>query len=109
MDMLAANLTVRFLLELGALAAVCTWGFSAGSTTLGRLALGVLLPLALAAFWARFVGPGASTPAAGKVVLAFVAFGAAAAALVAQQRPQIAIAFIAIAAVNAALLQITES
>ena len=108
-SMLATNLTLRFLLELGALGAIGTWGFSAGGSGVGRLALGVGLPLLAAAFWAMFVGPGASTPGALKVALAFALFGAAAAALAAQQHVTLAAAFMAVAAVNAGFLQILES
>jgi len=107
--MLASNLTIRFLLELGALGAIGTWGFSTGGTTLARVLLGVGLPLLVAAFWAAFVGPGASTPGAGKMVLAFLVFGAAAAALAAQQHVLLATGFLAVAAVNASFLFVLES
>lgn len=107
--MLTTNLTVRFLLELAALGAVGTWGFSAGASGAARLALGVGVPLLLAAFWATFVGPGASTSEALKVVLAFAVFGIAAAALAAQQHAALAAAFVALAAVNATFLQILEN
>ncbi len=107
--MLTANLTIRFLLELGALGAISAWGFSAGTSTGAHVVFGVGLPLLLAAFWAAFVSPGASTPDATKVVLAFVVFAAAAAALLALQRPALAAGYIAVAAVNAAFLQVLEN
>lgn len=107
--MLTANLTIRLLLELCALGALGAWGFSAGASTGARVALGVGLPVLVAALWAAFVGPGASTPDAMKVVLAFVVFAAAALALVAMHRPVLASAYLAIAAVNAASLQLLEN
>jgi len=107
--MLASNLTIRFLLELGALGAIGSWGFSTGASAMARIALGVVLPLLVAAFWAAFVGPGASTPGAGKVVLAFVVFGGAAAALAAQRHVVLASAFLAVAVVNASFLYALES
>jgi F0F1-type ATP synthase assembly protein I len=107
--MLATNLTIRFLLELGALGAVGAWGFSAGASSLGRVALGIGVPLLLATFWAMFVGPGATTPEALKVVLAFAVFTIAAAALAAQHHGALAATFVAVAAVNATFLQILEN
>src|SRR4051812_38142882 len=61
--MLTANLPLRFLLELGALAAIAVWGARTGGTTVARVALGAGLPLAVAVLWAAFVGPGAATSA----------------------------------------------
>jgi phenylalanyl-tRNA synthetase beta chain len=40
-----ANLVLRFLLELCALAALCYWGFKTGSVTLSKVGLGIGAPL----------------------------------------------------------------
>ena len=54
--LLAANLTIRFLIELCALAALCYWGFATGNGTLAELALGLGTP-ALAVLGGAFVAP----------------------------------------------------
>jgi hypothetical protein len=53
----AANLALRFLLELAALAALGYWGATVDADTAARVALGVGLPLAAALFWGMFVAP----------------------------------------------------
>lgn len=107
--MLALNLTARFLLELGALGAVSAWGFGAAHTAEGRAALGLGIPLVLAAVWGAFIGPGASTPGAVKAALQVLVFGLAAAALaVGIHRPGLATAFVAAVAVNATLMHVWE-
>ena len=59
--MLTITLTARFILELGALVALGSWGFAVADGTPTRLALGIGLPLAVAAVWGAFIGPGAPT------------------------------------------------
>ncbi len=51
-----ANLGLRFLLELGALAAVAYWGFTTNDGVL-RWALGIAAPVAVAVVWWLFVSP----------------------------------------------------
>src|SRR3954447_23473557 len=55
----AANLLLRFLLELAALVALGAWGWQTGGPVLG-----LLLPLAAAVLWGAFASPKspASTP-----------------------------------------------
>ena len=55
--MVAANLGLRFLLELAALAAVGWWGWHIGGSTLGRLVLAIVLPLGVALVWGAFIAP----------------------------------------------------
>jgi hypothetical protein len=55
-----ANLALRFVLELSALAALCYWGAKAGATLRYRIALAVALPLAAATLWGLFVAPNAA-------------------------------------------------
>ncbi|HEY1571835.1 MAG TPA: YrdB family protein [Pseudonocardiaceae bacterium] len=76
------NLGLAFLLELGAVAALCYWGFRTGSTLPIRLLLGIGVPVVAAVLWGLFAAPQAtfSVP-----VLAFatkvLVFGGAAPAL----------------------------
>lgn len=51
------NLGVRFVLEVGALAAIATWGWTQHAGWL-RLALAVGLPLVAAGLWGTFAVPG---------------------------------------------------
>jgi hypothetical protein len=45
----AANLALRFLLELAALAGLAYWGCNTGHSAVGDVALGIAAPLAAAA------------------------------------------------------------
>lgn len=75
----SANLALRFLLELGALAAFAYWGWQTGSGAGTRLILAVALPVIAAAIWGQFIAPKAprrlEDPARMAVEIAF--FGAA--------------------------------
>jgi hypothetical protein len=46
-----ANLVLRFLLELCALAALCYWGFKTGTGSISKAVLGIGAPLAAAVLW----------------------------------------------------------
>lgn len=76
------TLGVRFLCELGMLAALAVWGASVGEG-IGAIALAVGLPLAAAGIWGAFVAPKARWPGplGGRVAIEFVLFGAASFAL----------------------------
>jgi hypothetical protein len=78
-----ANLALRFLLELAALAAVAYWGYRSGRTGPLRIALAVAAPLAVATIWILFVAPEASMllPEPWHLALEVAVFGAAAAVL----------------------------
>jgi hypothetical protein len=106
--MLTIVLAARFLLEIGALVALGAWGFAAAGSTAARLALGIGVPLAVAALWGAFVGPGATSPAAVKAVLQVAVFGAAAAALAATRSTALAGVFVAAVALDAALMTALE-
>src|SRR5690606_25875426 len=56
-DVKSANLVLRFLLELAALAALAHWGATASTRVLPRIVLGIGAPLAMATFWGIFVAP----------------------------------------------------
>lgn len=58
----SANLALRFLLELCALAALGYWGFQAGQSLVVKIALAIISPLLAAVIWGMFVAPKASVP-----------------------------------------------
>jgi hypothetical protein len=79
-----ATLTVRFLCELGMLAAFAYWGSQVGDGAMG-LVLGIAAPLLTVAIWWMFVAPKAKHPVAlaTRQVIEVLLFGLAAAALIA--------------------------
>ncbi len=87
-----ANLALRFLLELCALAALCYWGFKTGTGPISKAMLGIDAPLAAAVLWGTFVAPAApvSVPGALRLLLELAVFGGAAAALYSAGRPGLA-------------------
>lgn len=99
-------LGLRFLLELGALAALGWWGAHAGASPGARLALGLGAPLAAALVWGRFVAPRAPRrlPLPLRLVPEALVFGSATAALAAAGRPHWALAFALLAVADGALL-----
>jgi hypothetical protein len=92
------NLTLRFVLELAALAALGYWGWTQHSGA-ARVLLAVGAPLIAAAAWGTFRAAGHHGPTPvlvpGMVRLALEAayFGAATWALYASQRPGLGLAF----------------
>jgi hypothetical protein len=97
---------LRFLLELGALAAFCYWGFQIGGGMVARIGLGIAVPLAVAVIWAVFVSPQAPMrlPVLLGVLLQVLVFGLAAAALAATGHRSLAWVFGVVVAVNAVLM-----
>ena len=55
--MKAANLALRFLLEVSALVALGYWGFHAGDGDATHWILGIGAPLVAAVVWGLFVAP----------------------------------------------------
>jgi hypothetical protein len=106
--MVAANLGLRFLLELAALAAVGWWGWHTGGSTLGRLALATVLPLVVAVVWGVFIAPKARVKVSRPVwyALQIVIFGSASLALASVWSPWAGVAFALIVVANIALLAI---
>jgi hypothetical protein len=100
------NLAVRFLLELAALAALAVAGWQLATSAALGLLLAVLLPLAAAAVWGRFVAPKASRRLADPARLLVEAgvFGSAVAALLLAGHPGWAATMAAVVVVNEALL-----
>ncbi len=103
----AANLLLRFLLELAALAALAYWGFSTGTTLLGDLILGAGAPLVAAVVWGTWAAPKSARRLRGGALLVvqLAVLGAGAAALVAAEEPGLGAAMAVLVVVNAALLR----
>ena len=102
----ALTLTVRFLLELAALAALGWWGVTTGDTTIAKIALGAGAPLAAAVVWGMFVAPKATiaVPGAVHIALQVLVFGGAALALLAIDKTLAAELFAAVVVIDTAIL-----
>lgn len=100
------TLLVRFLLELGILAAVGYWGFTTGTGWLGKVVFGLGTPLLIAVLWGMFGAPKAVYPLPGGWLLVFelIVFAAAPTALFATHRPGLAWLFVLIYLINKALM-----
>lgn len=98
------NLTVAFLVELAAIAALGYWGFTEGPNTLAKFALGLGAPALAIVVWAIFGAPKSSMQLQGAAYLALqaVVFGAGALALVAAGQKWLGIAYAVIALINSA-------
>jgi Protein of unknown function (DUF2568) len=104
--MRAANLLLRFVLELCALGALGYWGASTGSRPLTKVLLAAVAVLAAAVGWMLFVAPNASADA-GPVVrwaVELAVFGAGAAGLASAGRPRLGVALLVVYAANRALM-----
>jgi hypothetical protein len=101
-----ANLALRFLLELCALAALGYWGFQAGGTLLVKIGLAVGAPLIAAIVWGTFIAPKASVPVPMWLwlVLQVAVFGCAAAGLAAAGQHTLAVTFTLAVLINSAVL-----
>ena len=102
----AANLGLRFLLELCALAALAYWGAQVGRGVLLKLVLGIGAPLVAAVVWGTFVAPKAIVPAPTpvRILIEVVIFGLAALGLAATDRPLLAWVLVVVFVINDALL-----
>jgi hypothetical protein len=104
-----ANLALRFLLELGALAAVAYWGFTTNDGVL-RWLLGIAAPVAVAVMWWLFVSPKAAVdaPQAVRLLVELAVWTAAGAALWTAGDPALGTAFFVVAVASGVLNQIVE-
>jgi hypothetical protein len=95
----AANLTVRFALELCALAALGYWGVHTGGSTVVKVALAVVTVAAAAGVWGVFVSPKAPLREryGSHVVGEAAVFGGAVAALATSGHAVLAAVFAAVA------------
>ena len=97
-------LTVAFLAELAALAALAVWGWSTGASTGSKLLLAIGAPAAAAVLWGVFAAPRAPVRVPALTVLVkLVVFGAGVLALLATGHPWWA-AVLAAAALLSSLL-----
>ena len=101
----AANLAVRFQLELSALGSLGYWGVQQGGSVVLKVALGILLPFAMAVFWGLFVAPKAlfGRSRVRRLALGLLVFGVAAVALVSAGHRALGWTFLAVALVNTVL------
>ena len=103
-----ANLALRFVLELAALAALGYWGATADKGRLVRIGLAAAAPLVAATAWVLFVAPGATFdvgPVA-RFVAELLVFGAAAAGLLVRGRRGLAVVLAGIYVVNRVLMEV---
>jgi Protein of unknown function (DUF2568) len=102
----AANLVLRFLLELGALAALAYGGFNAGSSEAIHWLLGIGLPLLAVVVWGLFIAPRRryEVPNAVWVLLQVLIFGGAVVALLTTGQTTLAFVFAASVLLNATLM-----
>jgi hypothetical protein len=109
--MKAANLALRFALELWALGALAYGGWHVPGPLWLRIALAVLLPLAGAIVWAQWVAPKARHPLPDPVRLIpeWVVFGGATVALAVTGHPIQAVVFAVLAAANRIALHLLRT
>jgi hypothetical protein len=105
-----ANLALRFLLELCALAALGYWGFKTGESVVAKVGLGIGAPLLAAIVWGTFLAPRASIPTPGflRLVLELVVFGSASAALYWAGHPTLAWVLMLVFVINRVLINYTN-
>jgi uncharacterized protein DUF2568 len=99
-----ANLVLRFLLELTALAAASYWGFATASGVTQWI-LGLGAPLAVAIVWGLFVSPKAAieVPRPVRFAIELLVWAAAAVALAAADQVVLGIAFAAVSLLSGTL------
>jgi hypothetical protein len=99
-----AWLTVAFVSELAALAALAQWGWSVSTATGPRLLLAVGTPLVAAVLWGLFAAPNAPVQSATLSVLVKLAvFGSGVLALLATGHPRLAVLLAAAALFSSVL------
>lgn len=100
------NVALRFVLELGGVAAVGYWGFRVGPGMPLRLLLGIGAPALLIVVWAIVVAPGAANPIpqSARIVLGTLLLELAAGALVLAGQPTLGVWFAIVVLVNALLM-----
>jgi hypothetical protein len=105
-----ANLALRFVLELAALAALGYWGATVGKGRLVRVGLAVGAPIVAAIGWVLFVAPNATFdvgPVA-RFVVELLVFGAATAGLAVRKRRGLALLLAGSYAVNRVLMAVWD-
>lgn len=104
--MKAIDLAIRFLLELCALIALGYAGYQAPVPEVGKIAIAIAAPLALAVLWSLFAAHKAKYPPPGvwKAVVGMALLEAAALALALVGRGLLAGVFAAVIVLNSALV-----
>jgi Protein of unknown function (DUF2568) len=100
---IAANQTLRFLLELAALAALVYWGLRTGASFLADVLLAVAAPLAFATLWGLLAAPRAPRRLRDpwRMLFEAIAFALTAGALVAADQERLGGIFLVVALLNA--------
>ena len=106
--MRAANLALRFALELAAIAALVAFGLSLDASVVVRVVVAVAAAAAFIAVWGRWRAPKSAQRLADPegLVLELVLFAAATAALIAAGSAALAAIFAALVTINEVLLQV---
>jgi hypothetical protein len=104
----SANLVVRFLCELAALAALAVWGAQASDDPALEVLLGITVPMIMIAVWGMWVAPKAArrAPDPWRAGVEVLVFGAAVAGLVDAGHAGLGIALGILAAVTGALVRV---
>jgi hypothetical protein len=107
----SASEALRFLLELGGLAALAYWGGHASPDLPIALLLGIAAPAVLILVWALFVAPRAvfPMPRMAQAIAGGVLLEIAALALVIAGVPIVGLAYGALVAIDTAALTLAES
>lgn len=99
------NLTLAFLLELCALAALGYWGFRVGGGPVSKLVLGLGAPLVVAVVWGLFAAPRAPVSIRfARLGTQLAVFGSAAVALYATAHAALALTFAILVVVNSIMV-----
>jgi hypothetical protein len=108
--MRAANLGLRFALELAAIAALVTFGFSLEASTAVQVLLALMGAGLFIAVWGRWCAPQSDHRLAdpARLALEVVVFAASAAALAAAGEPVLATVFAGLVILNEVLLWILD-
>jgi hypothetical protein len=102
------NLGLAFFLELAALMAFAFWGYAASESTIGKILLGIGVPLIGVAVWGIFAAPRSKRRLKGLALLAFKIgfFALAVLALIVAGSTMAALILAVVAAINLALAQL---
>lgn len=105
-----ANLLLRFLLELCALAALGYWGYHVVQVETARLVLCIAAPIVFAVLWGLFAAHRAKFPPRKpwKAVVGFLFLEAAALGLALAGQVELAVAFALLIAANTATLELLK-
>ena len=107
--MRAANLGLKFLLELAAIAALAYWGATTGDGV-PAVVLAVAAPALMIVLWGRFAAPRSAhrLPVRSRIPFELGVFAVAAVALVIAGSPVLAAVFAVLVVINAAFLTVFD-